>query len=32
MGKNVSQGDMVLVKVNKSGEYISHVIYPSPQP
>jgi len=32
MGKNVSQGDMVLVKVNKNGEYISHVIYPSPQP
>ena len=32
MGKNVSQGDMVLVKVNKNGEYISHVIYPSPKP
>jgi len=32
MGKNVSQGDVVLVKVNKNGEYISHVIYPSPKP
>ena len=32
MGKNVSQGDMVLVRVNKNGEYISHVIYPSPKP
>jgi phosphohistidine phosphatase SixA len=31
MGKNVSQGDMVLVKVNKNGEYVSHVIYPSPK-
>jgi len=30
MGKNVSQGDMVLVKVNKNGEYVSHTIYPSP--
>ena len=32
MGKNVSQGDMVLVRVNKNGEYISYVIYPSPKP
>ena len=32
MGKNVSQGDVVLVRVNKNGEYISHVIYPSPKP
>jgi phosphohistidine phosphatase SixA len=32
MGKNVNQGDMVLVKVNKNGEYLSHVIYPSPKP
>ena len=32
MGKNVSQGDMVLVRVNKNGEYISHVTYPSPKP
>jgi len=31
MGKNVSQGDMVLVKVNKNGEYVSHTIYPSPR-
>lgn len=30
MGKNVNQGDMVLVKVNKNGEYVSHTIYPSP--
>ena len=30
MGKNVSQGDMILVKVNKNGEYVSHTIYPSP--
>jgi phosphohistidine phosphatase SixA len=31
MGQNVSQGDMVLVKVNKNGEYVSHTIYPSPR-
>ena len=31
MGKNVSQGDMVLVKVNKNGEYVFHTIYPSPR-
>jgi phosphohistidine phosphatase SixA len=31
MGKNVNQGDMVLVKVNKNGEYVSHTIYPSPR-
>lgn len=31
MGKNVSQGDMVLVRVNKNGEYLSHIIYPSPK-
>jgi phosphohistidine phosphatase SixA len=31
-GKVVDVGDMVLVKVNKNGEYLSHVIYPSPKP
>lgn len=30
-GKVVSVGDMVLVKVNSSGKYISHQIYPSPK-
>ena len=30
-GKNVNQGDMVLVKVNSNGEYLSHQIYPSPK-
>jgi phosphohistidine phosphatase SixA len=31
-GKAVGVGDMVLVKVNKNGEYLSHVMYPSPRP
>lgn len=31
-GKVVSVGDMVLVRVNKNGEYVSHKIYPSPRP
>jgi phosphohistidine phosphatase SixA len=31
-GKVVGVGDMVLVKVNKNGEYLSHVMYPSPTP
>jgi phosphohistidine phosphatase SixA len=30
-GKIVDVGDMVLVKVNKNGEYLSHTIYPSPR-
>ena len=30
-GKVVGVGDMVLVKVNKNGEYLSHIIYPSPK-
>ena len=30
-GKVVGVGDMVLVKVNKNGEYISHTLYPSPK-
>lgn len=30
-GKVVGVGDMVLVKVNKNGEYLSHTIYLSPQ-
>ena len=30
-GKVVGVGDMVLVRVNKNGEYLSHTIYPSPQ-
>ena len=29
-GKVVGVGDMVLVRVNKSGEHLSHTIYPSP--
>ena len=29
-GKAVGVGDMVLVKVNKNGEYLSHTIYLSP--
>lgn len=29
-GRVVSVGDMVLVRVNKNGEYISHTVYPSP--
>ena len=29
-GKVVGVGDMVLVRVNKNGEYLSHTIYPSP--
>ncbi len=31
-GKVVGVGDMVLVKVNKNGQYLSHAIYLSPQP
>jgi len=31
-GKAVNVGDMVLVKVNKNGQYLSHQIYPSPKP
>ena len=31
-GKVVGVGDMVLVKVNKNGEYLSHAIYLSPSP
>ena len=31
-GKVVGVGDMVLVKVNKSGEHLSHTIYQSPSP
>jgi ABC-type lipoprotein export system ATPase subunit len=31
-GKVVGVGDMVLVKVNKGGEYLSHAIYLSPGP
>lgn len=30
-GKVVNVGDMVLVRVNKKGEYLSHTIYPSPK-
>jgi len=30
-GKVVDVGDMVLVRVNKNGQYISHRIYPSPK-
>ena len=30
-GKVVGVGDMVLVKVNKNGEHLSHTIYPSPK-
>jgi len=29
-GKVVNVGDMVLVKVNENGQYLSHQIYPSP--
>ncbi|MBU3627064.1 histidine phosphatase family protein [Polynucleobacter sp. JS-Safj-400b-B2] len=29
-GKVVNVGDMVLVKVNKNGQHLSHQIYPSP--
>lgn len=31
-GKAVGVGDMTLVKVNKNGKYLSHIIYPSPRP
>jgi phosphohistidine phosphatase SixA len=31
-GKVVGVGDMVLVKVGKNGEYLTHTIYLSPQP
>lgn len=31
-GKVVGVGDMVLVKVGKNGEHLSHAIYPSPRP
>jgi phosphohistidine phosphatase SixA len=30
-GRAVGVGDMVLVRVNKNGEYLSHIIYPSPR-
>jgi ABC-type lipoprotein export system ATPase subunit len=30
-GKVVGVGDMVLVKVNKNGEHVSHAMYPSPR-
>lgn len=30
-GKAVGVGDLVLVKVNKNGAYLSHVMYPSPR-
>ena len=30
-GKAVSVGDMVLVKVNQNGQYVSHQYYPSPR-
>jgi len=30
-GKAVSVGDMVLVKVNQNGQYVSHQHYPSPR-
>jgi phosphohistidine phosphatase SixA len=29
-GKVIGVGDMVVVKVDKNGEYLSHTIYPSP--
>jgi hypothetical protein len=29
-GKVVNSGDMVLVKVNSSGQALSHKLYPSP--
>ncbi len=31
-GKVVGVGDMVLVKVNQNGQYLSHQLYPSPRP
>jgi phosphohistidine phosphatase SixA len=31
-GKAVASGDMVLVKVDKNGQYLSHQLYPSPLP
>ncbi|MCE7530063.1 histidine phosphatase family protein [Polynucleobacter sp. IMCC 29146] len=31
-GKVVNVGDMVLVRVDKAGRYLSHTHYPSPQP
>lgn len=31
-GKVVGVGDMVLVRVNKNGEHLSHIVYPSPKP
>jgi phosphohistidine phosphatase SixA len=31
-GKVVDVGDMVLVKVDKNGKYVSHQLYPSPKP
>jgi phosphohistidine phosphatase SixA len=31
-GKVVNVGDMVLVKVDKNGKYVSHQLYPSPKP
>ena len=31
-GKIVDVGDMVLVRVNQNGQYLSHRIYPSPRP
>lgn len=31
-GKVVGVGDLVLVKVNKNGEHLSHTFYPSPKP
>ena len=31
-GKVVDVGDMVLVKVDKNGKYLSHQLYPSPKP
>jgi len=30
-GKVVGVGEMVLVRVNKNGEHLSHTIYPSPK-
>jgi hypothetical protein len=32
IGKNINQGDMVVLKVNKNGEPISHTLYPNPIP
>jgi phosphohistidine phosphatase SixA len=31
-GKAVAVGDIVLVRVNKNGQYRSHILYPSPKP